>query len=186
MKYQANYLVLDDTSCDKDAQGMDHKKILQQELHSSTLERACELAYANLYRHAGSFMQTGSTSAAHLTSLVGDDHVPFATIADLLKGKTRKEVKPERFENELGILIMLDALEKQFYHQFGERMIWQDGIQLTTEKEHTTHRSVYICDQGHYGSTSCGNCHKSLDDKAYLGDCPSCGYAFTEETQYSY
>ena len=44
----------------------------------------------------------------------------------------------------------------------------------------TTYISVTVCDQGHYGFQSCGNCGCDLDDKTHNTSCPKCKYVFTD------
>ncbi len=46
--------------------------------------------------------------------------------------------------------------------------------------EKATYISVTVCDQGHYGFQSCGNCGHILDDKKTYAVCPKCEYGFTE------
>jgi hypothetical protein len=48
----------------------------------------------------------------------------------------------------------------------------------------TTYIDIYSCDQGHYGSRSCGHCSTSLPDDVY-DKCPKCDYEFTG-TKHSY
>ena len=37
-------------------------------------------------------------------------------------------------------------------------------------------RVVYACDQGHYGSTTCSNCNKDIEQ--HFHQCPQCGAIF--------
>jgi transposase len=46
-----------------------------------------------------------------------------------------------------------------------------------------TKRHIYICDQGHYGSTTCGNC--GADVTEHLFQCPQCGFWFERDNDVS-
>ena len=50
-----------------------------------------------------------------------------------------------------------------------------DGIPLGKE---TTQILINPCDQGHFGSSYCGNCHYPIPARNTLVDCPGCGYYF--------
>ncbi|MCR4327428.1 MAG: hypothetical protein NUV46_02505 [Nanoarchaeota archaeon] len=41
-----------------------------------------------------------------------------------------------------------------------------------------TYIDVYVCDQGHYGISYCGNCRETLDDEKDKNYCPKCNYEF--------
>jgi len=47
-----------------------------------------------------------------------------------------------------------------------------------------TKRHIFICDQGHYGSTTCGNC--GADVEKYPFRCPQCGFWFERDNDVSY
>ena len=50
-------------------------------------------------------------------------------------------------------------------------------------KIYVTKRHVYVCDQGHYGFTSCGNC--KADVKDYVFKCPQYGFWFERDDDVS-
>ena len=51
-------------------------------------------------------------------------------------------------------------------------------------EELKAHRNIYVCDQGHYGSTTCSNCRADIEGeyiqcskcKAFLDDKPDISY----------
>lgn len=45
-------------------------------------------------------------------------------------------------------------------------------------EEKVTHQYIYVCDQGQYGSISCGHCGESLNEKKEYNQCPKCDYTF--------
>ncbi len=71
-------------------------------------------------------------------------------------------------------------------------------LQPKEEKKsrNSTYLNYHVCDQGHYGTTYCGNCNENLSNKEYEKtprgngtfqlSCPSCHYNFDQESQVSY
>lgn len=54
----------------------------------------------------------------------------------------------------------------------------------TSSKIFITKRQIYVCDQGHYGSTTCGHCGANAENNFY--QCPKCGYWFERGFDVSY
>lgn len=47
-----------------------------------------------------------------------------------------------------------------------------------------TKRIIYVCDEGHYGLTMCGICHK--DVTGHYKECPHCKAIFSKEDDIDY
>lgn len=50
----------------------------------------------------------------------------------------------------------------------------------STLEQKTARLIVHVCDQGHFGSSSCGNCDYSFQRGEPTNICPQCKYVLTE------